>query len=256
MGRDDVRQALSVYCKQLKLSQRVVALSAEMANEEQERFLHEVLRSEVEHRNQSRRTNRLNKANFPARKHLDDFDFANVHLPTGVTIEDLAHGSYIQQKQNLIFYGQVGTGKTYLAIALGILACEQDYAVRFFTLSDLVLRLGEAHRAGYLEKLMKEIQSLDLLILDEWGYVPVDRQGSQLLFRVISDCYERKSLIVTTNIEFSAWGAIFTDEQMAAAMIDRLVHFGYLILCGGPSYRIANALMRKNVAGVVEVGMT
>ena len=103
---------------------------------------------------------------------------------------------------------------------------------------------------------MKEIQSLDLLILDEWGYVPVDRQGSQLLFRVISDCYERKSLIVTTNIEFSAWGAIFTDEQMAAAMIDRLVHFGYLILCGGPSYRIANALMRKNVAGVVEVGMT
>ncbi|MGI6614110.1 MAG: IS21-like element helper ATPase IstB [Saccharofermentanales bacterium] len=255
MDREDLRQRLSAYCKQLKLSQCVVALSEQRANEEQERFLHDVLHAEVEHRNQSRRAKRLNKANFPSRKRLEDFDFSNVQFPTGVTIEDLADGSYIRQKQNLIFYGQVGTGKTHLAIALGMLACEQDYAVRFYTLSDLVLRLGEAHRSGRLERLMAEIQGLDLLILDEWGYVPVDRQGSQLLFRVISDCYERKSLIVTTNMEFSAWGTIFTDEQMAAAMIDRLVHFGYLILCGGPSYRIANALMRKNTAAVMEVGM-
>ena len=256
MQRETLRRGISDYCKQLKLSQRVVTLCEERANEVQEQFLHDIFRAEVEHRNRSRRVKRLNKANFPSRKRLEDFDFTNVKLPSGVTMEDLADGHYIKQKQNLIFYGQVGTGKTHLAIALGMIACEQDYAVRFYTLSDLVLRLGEAHRNGTLERLMREIQSLDLLILDEWGYVPVDRQGSQLLFRVISDCYERKSLIITTNIEFSSWGSIFTDEQMAAAMIDRLVHYGYLILCGGPSYRIANALMRQNAAGVVEVGMT
>lgn len=256
MQRETLRRGISDYCKQLKLSQRVVALCEERANEAQEQFLHDIFRAEVEHRNRSRRVKRLNKANFPSRKRLEDFDFTNVKLPSGVTMEDLADGHYIKQKQNLIFYGQVGTGKTHLSIALGMLACEQDYAVRFYTLSDLVLRLGEAHRNGTLERLMREIQSLDLLILDEWGYVPVDRQGSQLLFRVISDCYERKSLIITTNIEFSSWGSIFTDEQMAAAMIDRLVHYGYLILCGGPSYRIANALMRQNAAGIVEVGMS
>lgn len=256
MERETLRREISGYCKQLKLSQRVVALCEEGANAEQERFLHDVFHSEVEHRNRSRRVKRLNRANFPSRKHLDDFDFTNVKFPSGVSIEDLADSHYIRQKRNLIFYGQVGTGKTHLAIALGMLACEQDYAVGFYTLSDLVLRLGEAHRNGTLERLMREIQGLDLLILDEWGYVPVDRQGSQLLFRVISDCYERKSLIVTTNIEFSAWVSIFTDEQMAAAMIDRLVHHGYLILCGGPSYRIANALMRQNALGIQEVGMT
>lgn len=256
MEREIVRRGISDYCKQLKLSQRVVTLCQEDANEEQEQFLHDVFRAEVEHRNRSRRIMRLNKASFPSRKRLDDFDLTNVKLPSGVSIDDLAHSHYIAQKQNLIFYGQVGTGKTHLAIALGMLACEQDYAVRFYTLSDLVLSLGEAHRNGKLDRLMREIQGLDLLILDEWGYVPVDRQGSQLLFRVISDCYERKSLIITTNIEFSSWSSIFTDEQIAAAMIDRLVHYGYLILCGGPSFRIANALMRQNAAGVLEVGMT
>ena len=256
MERETIRQGISNCCKQLKLSQRVVALCEERATEEQEQFLYDIFRAEVEHRDRSRRVKRLNKASFPSRKSLDNFDFSNVKFPSGVSMEDLADGKYIRQKQNLIFYGQVGTGKTHLAIALGMLACEQDYAVRFYTLSDLVLRLGEAHRKGQLERLMREIQGLDLLILDEWGYVPVDRQGSQLLFRVISDCYERKSLIVTTNMEFSSWGSIFTDEQMAAAMIDRLVHFGYLILCGGPSYRIANALMRQNAAGIVEVGMS
>ena len=256
MERDELRQRISGYCKQLKLSQRVVTLCEESAHREQEQFLHDVLHSEVEHRNHSRRVKRLNRANFPSRKSLDDFDFSHVKFPSGVTVEDLADGHYIRQKQNLIFYGQVGTGKTHLAIALGMLACEQDYAVGYYTLSDLVLSLGEAHRNGTLERLVHAIQGLDLLILDEWGYVPVDRQGSQLLFRVIADCYERKSLIVTTNIEFSSWGAIFTDEQMAAAMIDRLVHHGYLVLCGGPSYRIANALMRQNALGIQEVGMT
>ena len=117
--------------------------------------------------------------------------------------------------------------------------------VRFFTVTDLVLRLSEARRAGTLERLQQDLQRADLLVLDEWGYVPVDRDGSQLLFRVIADRDETRSLILTTNLEFSKWGSLFTDDQMAAAMIDRLAHHGHLLLFDGESYRMTHALMKE-----------
>ena len=116
---------------------------------------------------------------------------------------------------------------------------------RFYTVTELVLKLAEARKNGTLERLRNDLNGLDLLILDEWGYVPVDRDGSQLLFRVISDSYESKSLLLTTNLEFSKWGGSFTDDQMAAAMIDRLVHHGHLILFEGNSYRMEHALMKQ-----------
>ena len=128
---------------------------------------------------------------------------------------------------------------------MGVRACEQGYTVRFFTVTDLVLRLSEARRAGTLERLQQDLQRADLLVLDEWGYVPVDRDGSQLLFRVIADSYETRSLILTTNLEFSKWGSLFTDDQMAAAMIDRLAHHGHLLLFDGESYRMTHALMKE-----------
>jgi DNA replication protein DnaC len=141
-----------------------------------------------------------------------------------------------------------------MAIALGMLACQKGLQVRFYSVTSLVLKLGEAWKNGTLEKLVRELQRLDLLILDEWGYVPVDKEGSQLLFRVVADSYESKSLILTTNLEFSKWGSIFTDEQMAAAMIDRLVHHGHLIIFDGESYRMKNALMRQRQEPVKKLG--
>lgn len=144
-----------------------------------------------------------------------------------------------------MLYGPVGTGKTHLASALGALACSKGLRTRFFTAAELVVRLSEAFAAGSLEKLLKNLLRADLVIIDEWGYVPVDRQGAQLLFRIISDSYERRSIILTTNLEFSKWGAIFTDDQMAAAMIDRLAHHGYILLFEGESYRMKHALMRQ-----------
>jgi DNA replication protein DnaC len=152
---------------------------------------------------------------------------------------------FIQAKRNLVLYGPVGTGKTHLAIAMGIRVCEVGMAVKFYTVAELVMRLAEAKRSGTLERLMKEIQRSELLILDEWGYVPVDREGSQLLFRVIADCYESRSLIITTNLEFSKWGSVFTDDQMAAAMIDRLAHHGNLLVFEGESYRMKHALIKQ-----------
>lgn len=153
--------------------------------------------------------------------------------------------SFIKEKNNLVLYGPVGIGKTHMSIAIGVNACMKGYKVRFYTVTELVLKLAEARKNGTLERLRNDLNGLDLLILDEWGYVPVDRDGSQLLFRVISDSYESKSLLLTTNLEFSKWGGIFTDDQMAAAMIDRLVHHGHLILFEGNSYRMEHALMKQ-----------
>lgn len=107
------------------------------------------------------------------------------------------------------------------------------------------MRLAEAKRNGTLERLLTDIQRTQLLVLDEWGYIPVDKEGSQLLFRVIADSYESRSLVITTNLEFSKWGSVFTDDQMAAAMIDRLAHHGHLFVFEGESYRMKNALMKE-----------
>ena len=138
--------------------------------------------------------------------------------------EELESLEFVPGQKNLVLYGLVGVGKTHMAIAAGVKACNLGYKTKFYTVTELVLKLAESRKNGTLEKLLRDLRSLDLLILDEWGYVPVDKDGSQLLFRVISDSYERKSLILTTNLEFSKWGGIFTDDQMAAAMTDRLVH--------------------------------
>jgi DNA replication protein DnaC len=119
------------------------------------------------------------------------------------------------------------------------------FRTRFFTAAQLVVRLSEAFSNGSLEKVLSSILKAQLLIIDEWGYVPIDKQGAHLLFRVISDSYERRSLIITTNLEFSKWGSIFTDDQMAAAMIDRLAHYGYILFFEGESYRMKNAHMRQ-----------
>ena len=163
-----------------------------------------------------------------------------------MTKAELEDAAFVSGKQNLVLYGPVGTGKTHMAIAAGREACKRGYKTRFYTVAELVLALSGARRDGYLDRLHKELNSLDLLILDEWGYVPIDRDGAQLLFRVIADSYERKSLILTTNLEFSRWGSVFTDDQMTAAMIDRLVHHGHMFIFDGKSYRMEHALMGKS----------
>ena len=188
----------------------------------------------------------MNRANFPVLKSFDDYEFGAIRFPPSLSREELLDCRFMVEKKNLILYGPVGIGKTHLAIALGVKACTMGMKVKFFTVTELVLKLGEAYRSGTLERLVNELQKLDLLILDEWGYVPVDREGSRLLFRVVADSYESKSMILTTNLEFSKWGGIFTDEQMAAAMVDRLVHHGHLLIFEGKSYRMTHSLMRQN----------
>lgn len=203
-------------------------------------FADDVHRREVEHFEQSfiRREDAFTLRDFA--------ELTVVALDDVGCVDRLSNFRWIfEEGSNLVLYGPVGTGKTHLAIAAGLRACELGKAVKFYTVAELVMRLGEAKRGGTLEKLMSEIGRTQLLILDEWGYIPVDKEGAQLLFRVIADSYESRSLIITTNLEFSKWGSVFTDDQMAAAMIDRLAHHGHLLVFEGESYRMKHALMKE-----------
>jgi DNA replication protein DnaC len=220
----------------------------EKATPKQMEFVGNLLQEELHAREERRKQRLIKRAGFPAFKTFHGYDYKNVTFPPAFSKEQLESCQFMEEKQNLVLFGPVGVGKTHLAIAAGITACKTGLKTRFYTVTGLVLKLAEARKNGTLERLIRELQGLDLLILDEWGYVPVDKDGSQLLFRVISDSYESKSLILTTNLEFSKWGSLFTDTQMAAAMIDRLVHHGHLLLFGGTSYRMEHALMRQNGA--------
>jgi len=208
-------------------------------------FLCELLRQEVEKRDEARKARLIKQAGFHSIKTLHDFIFDEIQLPAQLTSDELANCQFIQDKRNLIFYGNVGTGKTHLATALGIQACRQGKQVRFYRTASLVNILVQAKRNGSLEKILRQLAKLDLLICDEWGYVPLDREGSQLLFNVISDCYEARSLIITTNLEFVKWVNIFYDENMTAALIDRLVHHSHLLVFSGQSYRVKRSLISR-----------
>lgn len=211
----------------------------------------ETAAEEIKRREENKVKRAIKRANFPAYKTFNGYEYKTVKLPTILSKEELESLDFVAMKKNLVLYGPVGLGKTHMAIATGIAACQKGYKTKFFTVTGLVLELMEAKNNNVLEKFMKSIKNLDLLILDEWGYVPIDREASQLLYRVIDDCYEHTSMILTTNLEFSKWGNIYTDSQMTAAMIDRIVHHGYLLIFEGRSYRVEHALMRKETAGIV-----
>jgi len=144
----------------------------------------------------------------------------------------------VKNKTNIVMYGNVGTGKTHLSIALGVEACKRGYEVRFFRTSALVNKLAEEKRVGTLSSFLKKLNKAELLICDEWRYVPLDRIGAQLLFEVISERYENKAVIINTNIEFSRWVDIFYDEQMTGAIVDRILHHCHLLLFFGQSNRM------------------
>lgn len=244
-NRSELRDEISSLLKRVTFSQTAITVCKDAGDARMERFLAKVLAAELDNRENVRHARLLREAAFPVYKTFEGYDFTNLKLPPLLPRGELESASFIGEKRNLVLYGPVGTGKTHLAIAIGVAACARGHRVKFYTAAELVVRLSEAYAVGALEKLLRTILKADLLIVDEWGYVPVDRQGAQLLFRIVADSYERRSLVLTTNLEFSKWGSIFTDDQMAAAMIDRLAHHGHIVLFEGESYRMKNALMRQ-----------
>jgi len=231
-------------CKRLRLSKNIAAICEQIKAESHQEYLLEILKQELAYRETNRKNRLIKQAGFYGLKTFNGYCFDEIKLPAELSVATLTSADFVAEKKNLICYGNVGTGKTHLATAIGIEACSRGKKVRFFRTAALVNQLNDAQKKGEVSKFLKQLSKADLLICDEWGYVPLDRDGSKLLFQVISDCYEQKSVIITTNLEFSKWVHVFYDEQMTTAMIDRLVHHGYLLIFDGQSYRIKNSLMK------------
>ncbi|MGI6704409.1 MAG: IS21-like element helper ATPase IstB [Clostridia bacterium] len=229
---------IATCCKRLRLSKNIVEMSDKIEAHTHQEYLLKLLQSEILHREKARRDKLLKKAGFYTIKTFESFRFDEVTLPGDVTPEYLRECEFIKNKTNIVMYGNVGTGKSHLSIALGVEACKKGLEVRFFRTSALVNKLAELKKAGTLSVFLRNLSKADLLICDEWGYVPLDRIGAQLLFEVISERYERKSVIINTNIEFSRWVNVFYDEQMTGAIIDRILHHCHLLLFPGQSNRI------------------
>lgn len=241
-----MKEQLLTYCKQLRLSAMFADNAMDATGETNQEYMLEVLKAEVTYRSIKRRNLNLKKAGFDSIKTFQCYDFEDITIPPDLTIDLLKQAEFLSRQENLILYGRNGAGKSHMATAIGVEACMQGKKVMFYKTAALVNELVAAKAEGSLLKLLKKLSKLELLICDEWGYIPFDAEGSQLLFQVIADCYEKRSLIITTNIEFSKWNGIFYDNQLTTALIDRLVHHSHLIIFGRDSWRFKHSLMNHS----------
>ena len=157
-------------------------------------------------------------------------------------MEDL---QFLKPRENLIFLGSVGTGKTHLATAIALAACQAGRRVRFFTAASLANLLLDRNYKGTLNSFQENLKRVELIVVDEIGFVPLHKESAELLFQVISDCYERRSLIITSNLEFSQWNTVFGDNRLTAALIDRLIHHSHIVIFSGESYRLTQSMNRQ-----------
>jgi DNA replication protein DnaC len=208
-------------------------------------FLLELTAVELQVRAENRLNRRIREAKFPLIKPVETFDLNAVPDLDIRLFRELAGCGYIQERKNIIFLGRSGTGKTHMATALGIEACKNNYRTRFVSCYGLVNELIEARQERELQRLLQRYSRYDVIILDEVGYVPFSKEGSELLFQVLSERYEKGSIVITTNLGFADWTQVFGDPVMTAALLDRLTHKAHIINCTWESYRLKQSLKGK-----------
>lgn len=234
---------IAYLCRALKAPSMSKAVDrlAERARAEEwthEEFLAACLEREVAARQANGGELRIKAAKFPARKTIEEFDFDHQRSLKRDTLLHLGALDFILARENVVFLGPPGTGKTHLAIGIGIRACQAGHRVAFATATDWVSRLAEAHTQGRLQDELTRLGRTPLLIVDEVGYIPFEAEAANLFFQLVSSRYERASVIVTSNKPFGRWGEVFGDPVVAAAMIDRLVHHAEVVSLKGDSYRL------------------
>ncbi len=244
---------LRANLKQLKLPTMLaecekLAREAAANNEPYESYLLRLTELEVAARAANTLAARIHAADFPVAKDFDTCDFSALPTLPKQKLLELARGEWIDQRFNICLIGNAGTGKTHLATALGLAACRQGKRVRFFTAAGLVNQLEEAQHGHRLDRLLGQLDRADLLICDELGYLTFSRAGAELLFQVFADRYERRSLLLTSNLAFSEWGQVFQGERMTAALLDRLTHRCHIFEMNGESYRFRESMKAKKEA--------
>ena len=202
-----------------------------------------MLARELESRERSKRARLLRQARFPVPKAVEGFDRPDVRFPEGWGRDEMLSPGFVGRAEDLVFHGPTGRGKTHVATALGIEAARRGVPVRFFQTATLVPRPGKARREGTLDRLLADVGRAELVILDEFGYAPFDVDGARLPWQVISDPYERGSMVLVTNVESGRWGTVFADDKLAAAIAGRVARHGRLVEFGGPSHRLEESLM-------------
>lgn len=239
-----MKESITKLQKRMKISSNLIPIYESIPYESKDQFVNELLEKLLEERLLNIMERNMNQANFPGKKTLETYDFSRIVFPERLTINALKELNFLEQQENLVLYGNIGAGKTHLGVALGIKAIQQNKIVYFYTVHELVNKLMSAREKGTYERLMKKLKKAHLLVLDEWGYLPLHQEGARLLFEVISMCYEQKSIIITTNIEFSHWKNFLFDEKLTAAIIDRVIHHSHLLFFDGPSRRKEDALLK------------
>lgn len=245
---------LDAYLKRLKLPSirrqyATVARDAMDHNRTFEEFLLALVEQEVQQRDSNMMRERVRRAGFPEVKTLDSFDFTAIPSLNKPKVLALGQGEFIGRKENVLLIGNPGTGKTHIATALGVQACRAGHRVRFWRTSTLVNEIIAAQQEYRLGRFEKAFQRADLVIIDELGFIPLERHAAELLFQLLASRYELGSLVVTSNLDFKDWTRVFGDETLTAALLDRLTHNAEILAFAGESYRFKQSMRRREAEG-------